>query len=257
MARTAMITGASAGLGIEFARQLAARGVDLFLVARRKERLAEVARELEASFGVGVATFAADLSEPGAPAAIEARVRERSLEIDYLINNAGSAGPHLLAHPDWQPHAQYLELMMLSVAQMCHRFIPPMRERGFGRVVNVSSFAGRVASGEGANYGPSKAYGIALSEELARMLRGTGVHVSALCPGFVHTDFHQVGGLMQMKQGMPKFLWYDAETVVREGLQAVERGRVVMVSGRLYRVLDVLVRSSILRRVVGALRPRP
>ena len=98
MARTAMITGASAGLGIEFARQLAARGVDLFLVARRKERLAEVARELEASFGVGVATFAADLSEPGAPAAIEARVRERSLEIDYLINNAGSAGPHLLEH---------------------------------------------------------------------------------------------------------------------------------------------------------------
>ena len=257
MAKTAMITGASAGLGIEFARQLAARGVDLFLVARRKERLAEVARELEASFGVEVATFAADLSEPGAPAAIEAGVRERSLEIDYLINNAGSAGPHLLEHPDWQPHARYLELMMLSVAQMCHRFIPPMRERGFGRVVNVSSFAGRVPSGEGANYGPSKAYGIALSEDLARMLRGTGVHVSALCPGFVHTDFHEVGGLMQMKRQMPKFLWYDAETVVREGLQAVERGRVVMVSGRLYRVLDVLVRSSILRRLVAALRPRP
>jgi hypothetical protein len=257
MARTALITGASAGLGVEFARQLAARGFDLLLVARREERLAEVARELQQGGEVSVHTHAADLSDPAAPAAIEAFVRAQSLEVACLINNAGSAGPHLIdpEASDWAPHARYLELMMLSVAQMCHRFIPPMRERGFGRVLNISSFAGRIASAEGGNYGPSKAYVISLSEELALMLRGTGVQVCALCPGFVHTEFHEVGGLMDMKQRTPGLLWYDAQTVVREGLEAVERGRSVMISGRLYRWLDPLARSSLARRL-GSLRPR-
>ena len=180
MGRTALITGASAGLGVEFARQLAARGLDLLLIARREDRLKEVARELEASHGVSVATLGADLAERSAPDAIEAYVREGAIEVDYLINNAGSAGPDLLEERDWDAQSRYLELMILSVAQMCHRFVPAMRQRGFGRVVNVSSFAGRLPRRAGANYGPSKAYVIALSEELALTLRGSGVHVSAL-----------------------------------------------------------------------------
>lgn len=254
MERTALVTGASAGLGVEFARQLAAKGVDLLLVARREDRLKEVARELEATHGVRVETFGADLSKPGAPAEIEAYARDRGLAIDYLINNAGSAGPRMF-EAAWEEQSEFLELMMLSVAQMCHRFIPAMRERGFGRVVNVSSFAGRLARDAGANYGPAKAYGVALSEELALVLRGTGVQVSALCPGFVHTDFHEAGDLMEMKRGLPGFLWYDAETVVREGLEAVERGRAIMVSGRLYRLLDPLTQSVWLRPLLKALAP--
>jgi len=259
MARTALITGASAGLGVEFARQLAAAGCDLLLVARREDRLRETAADLREAYGVEVDTFAADLADAGAPAAIEAYARSNALEVDYLINNAGSAGPHLIdpAQPDWEPFARYLELMMLSVAQLCHRLIPPMRERGFGRVVNVASFAGRVPSGEGANYGPAKAYVIALSEELALMLSGTGVHVSALCPGFVHTEFHEVGGLMAMKRSTPGLIWYEPQTVVREGLAAVERGQAVMISGRLYRWLDPLARSSWFRRLAAAVRRTP
>ncbi len=171
------------------------------------------------------------------------------------MNNAGSAGPHLLEDRDWQEQADFLELMMLSVAQMCHRFIPPMRERGFGRVINVSSFAGRLARPAGANYGPAKAYLVALSEELALDLKGSGVHVSALCPGFTHTEFHEAADLMEMKQGLPGFLWYDAETVVREGLDAVERGRAVYVSGRLYRWLDPFAQSVWVRPVFKALAP--
>ena len=251
----ALITGASAGLGAEFARQLAARGHDLLLVARREERLRDLASALGAAHGVRVEFFAADLGEPEAPARIEAMAAERGLPIDWLVNNAGVAGPHLLEDRDWSAQARFFELMMLSVAQLCHRFIPPMRERGFGRVINVSSFAGRLARPAGANYGPAKAYLVALSEELALLLKGSGVHVSALCPGFTHTEFHEVAGLMDMKRGLPGFLWYDAATVVREGIEAVERGKPIWISGRIYRWLDPLAQSVWVRPLLKALAP--
>jgi short-subunit dehydrogenase len=247
MARRALVTGASAGLGLEFARQLARAGFDLLLVARRGDRLQEIAVEIRGAHAVEVAVFAADLSERSAPAAIESFASQQGFEIDYLVNNAGSAGPDLLDDRVWDEQAEFLELMMLSVAQMCHRFIPPMRERGFGRVINVSSFAGRLARPAGANYGPAKAYLVALSEELALVLRGSGVNVCALCPGFVHTDFHDTAGLQEMKRGLPSFLWYDAETIVREGLEAVEKGRPVLPSGGLYRWLDPFAQSVWIR----------
>jgi short-subunit dehydrogenase len=240
---TALITGASAGLGVEFARQLAARNQNLLLVARRVDKLAEVAAELTREYSVEVSVCAADLGEHDAPEAIAAHADEHGLSIDYLVNNAGSAGPDLLEDRDWSAHASFLELMMISVAHMCHLFIPAMRDRGYGRVINVSSFAARIARAAGGNYGPAKTYVVALSEELALQMRGTGVHVSALCPGFVHTDFHEAGGLMEMKQSLPGFIWYDAETVVREGIEAAERDQAVMVSGRLYRLIDPLAQS--------------
>ncbi|MGH0030883.1 MAG: SDR family NAD(P)-dependent oxidoreductase [Myxococcota bacterium] len=255
MRRTALVTGASAGLGVEFARQLAARDVDLLLVARREERLKELAGELSQQHGVEATVFPADLSRREAPAAIEAFAAERGIRVDWLVNNAGAAGPHLLDDRDWQAQADFLELMMISVAQMVHRFVPPMRERGFGRVINVSSFAGRLARPAGSNYGPSKAYLVALSEELALDLKGSGVHVSALCPGFTHTEFHESAELMEMKNGLPDFLWYDADVVVREGIEAVEAGRPVHVSGRLYRLLDPLAQSVWTRPLVKALAP--
>jgi short-subunit dehydrogenase len=252
---TALVTGASAGLGVEFARQLAAQGNDLLLVARREERLKALALELADTHGVRVDVFAADLAEADAPEKIEAFVREQGLHIGWLVNNAGVAGPDLLEDRDWGEQARFFELMMLSVANLCHRFIPPMRERGFGRVINVSSVAGRIARPAGANYGPAKAYLVALSEELALILKGTGVHVSALCPGFTHTEFHEAAGLMDMKRGLPGFIWYDAETVVREGLAAVERGKPIHVSGRIYRWLDPLTQSVWLRPLLKAFAP--
>lgn len=255
MKRTALVTGASAGLGLEFARQLASRGHDLVLVARREERLKEVASELSQRHGVDVAFFAADLADRNTPASIEAFVRDRGIEVDWLVNNAGSAGPHLLEDRDWSEQAAFFELMMLSVAQMCHRFVPAMRERGFGRVINVSSFAGRIARPAGSNYGPAKAYVVALSEELALDLRGTGVLASALCPGFTHTDFHEAAGLQEMKRGMPSFIWYDAATVVREGIEAVDAGKSIWVSGRLYRWLDPFAQSVWIRPILKRFSP--
>lgn len=255
MQRRALITGASAGLGVEFANQLAAKKVDLLLVARRRDKLEAVAKQIRENHGVDVAVFAADLSRREAPREIFDYCRDSGFDIDYLVNNAGSAGPSLLEEPDWEPQAAFLELMMISAPHLCHHFIPPMKARNFGRVINVASFAGRIARPAGAHYGPSKAYLVALSEELALMLRGTNVHVSALCPGFTHTDFHAVAGLDEMKSALPGLIWYDAETVVREGLEAVEKNRAIMVSGRIYRWLDPLAQSVFIRPIIKAFAP--
>jgi len=246
--RTAMVTGASAGLGREFSRQLAAAGYDLVLVSRTRSALEALAEELQSDFGIRVTVLPADLSLPEAPAALFDALQERPVEVDYLVNNAGIAGPGLLRGDDWSEQQAFYQLMMLSVAHLCHLFVPPMVERGWGRVINVSSVAGRIPRGGDCNYGPSKAWIIALSEELALTLREKGVKVCALCPGFTHTEFHERAGLMAMKNSLPSWAWYDAATVVAEGLDAVERGKAVYVSGRLYRMLDPLLQSVWTRR---------
>jgi short-subunit dehydrogenase len=246
--RTALITGASAGLGKEFARQLAERGYNLVLVARNPATLQEVAAQISLEFGVEAAAICADLSQPNAPRDIAAQLSARNLQIDYLVNNAGSAGPSLLDDNDWQKQTEFFQLMMLSIAHLCHLLVPPMCERGFGRVINVASVAGRVASGGGCNYGPSKAWVIALSEELALTVADEGVKVCALCPGFTHTEFHQRAGLMDMKNSIANWLWYPAEVVVRDGLKAVERGKRIFVSGRIYRLVDPFMQSVLTRR---------
>jgi short-subunit dehydrogenase len=140
--------------------------------------------------------------------------------------------------------------MMQTVAELCSRLIPGMRERGYGRVINVASVAGRFPSSDSGNYGPAKAYVIALSEELCVATRGSGVHVTALCPGFTHTEFHEVAGMIEEKNSSPSWIWYDAATVVREGLTGCDKGRPVVVSGRLYRWLDPLLRSTLFRGVL-------
>jgi short-subunit dehydrogenase len=248
--RSALVTGASAGLGVEFARQLAVRGFDLLLIARRSKRLRSLAKVLTENNHVRVETLPVDLSVPESPSRILAYAHERGLQIDFLVNNAGSAGKDLLQERSWSEHAEYLELMMISVAQMCHLFVPPMCGRGHGRVINVASVAGRIPRSNDLTYGPSKAYLVALSEALDLTVRSSGVRVSALCPGYTHTEFHRAGGLLEMKARTPAFIWYDAEVVVREGLRAVEKGKSVIVSGRLYRWLDPLLQWIWSRRLI-------
>ncbi|TNE87866.1 MAG: SDR family oxidoreductase [Deltaproteobacteria bacterium] len=252
--RTALITGASAGLGAEFARQLAARGDRLILVARRKEKLEALAESLRAKHGTEVHVLTGDLSLPETPAMLLEQVTELGLHVDVLINNAGIAGPHLLEDRDWAQQQAFFELMIVSVAHMCHHFVPGMVERGYGRVCNVASMAGRITRPAGANYGPAKAYVIALSKELHVLVSDKGVHVSALCPGFTHTEFHAAGGLDEMKRGLPSWVWYDADVVVAEGLAGMEAGRSVQISGRLYRIADVLARSPFVRPLINRTR---
>ena len=248
--RTALVTGASAGLGAEFARQLAARGHDIIAVARRRDRLEQLAEELADGHDARVEVLTADLADVHAPRIIADKVAELGLEVDYLVNNAGSAGPELIEDRDWGAHASFFQLMMTSMAHLCHLFAPGMCQRGYGRIINVSSVAGRIARAGDTNYGPTKAYAVALSEALHVTLKDRGVHVCALCPGFTHTEFHEAAGMLDRKAATPGFIWYDADVVVREGLAAVEKGKCVYVSGRIYRCIDPMLQSVFLRRLI-------
>ena len=255
MSKTALITGASAGLGAEFARQLARQGYNLVLVARRLDKLNTLAERLQGEHpNLTVNCIAADLSDKAAPQQIFAQTQSLGIDIDFLINNAGAAGPELLTDTPWQTHADYLQLMMLSVTELCHLYVPGMVARGFGRVINVASVAGRIARGGDCHYGPSKNYLVALSEGMGLTVKAKGVHVSALCPGFTHTDFHASERLATMKAGMPGFLWYDADVVVREGLAALEKGKAIYTSGRLYRFLVPILRQPWMRSLMGRFR---
>ena len=256
MNRRALITGASAGLGAEFARQLAASGHDLVLVARRVDKLEALAKELRDAHGVDVAVMAADMTDPGAPAQLFHEAQERGLQIDCLVNNAGSEGPDLIRTRDWSRNDAYLRLMMTSVAAMCHEFVPGMVERGFGRVVNVASVAGQITVNGDYSYGPTKAYLIALSKALSSAFRDKGVYVMALCPGFTHTEFHESDKLTAMKKATPSFIWYDANVVIREGLAALEKGRDEYTSGRLYRFLIPVLRRRWSRGLLSLLGVR-
>jgi len=252
----ALITGASAGLGAEFARQLAAARHNLILVARRKDRLSALAEELRAAHKIDCQLIVADLNEPGAGAQIWSTCMSSGWQVSWLVNNAGVAGPDLLKDRYWAAQQTFFQLMMLSVADLCHRMIPDMVERGYGRVINVASVAARVPRSGGCNYGPAKAYLVALSEELNLTVATQGVHVSALCPGFTHTDFHETAGLLNMKNNMAKWLWYNADVVVRDAIKGVEAGKPVVVSGRLYRWLDPIFQSVWTRRLLR-IKARP
>lgn len=252
----ALITGASAGLGKEFAKQLAARGKDLILVARRTQPMQALASALESEHGVATEVIQADLSEPATASQLYEAICERGLQVDYLINNAGSNGPDLLHDRDWPAHQKYLELMMTSITGLCHYFIPPMRERGFGRVLNVASVAGQITVSGDYSYGPTKAYVIALSKALSTTLRRDGVHVLALCPGFTHTQFHASERLTKMKNSTPAFIWYDASLVVAEGLAALEKGRSVYTTGRIYRLLIPILRMPLSRWLMSRIGVR-
>ena len=238
----ALITGASAGLGREFARQLAAKGKNLVLVARRVEPMESLASDLRETHNVEVSILTADLSLPGAPKQLFDETQRLGLSVDFLINNAGSEGPDLIHSRGWDRHDAYIRLMMTSYAAMCHEFMPAMIENADGRVINVASVAGQLSIAGDYSYGPTKAYLIALSKGLALTYKEQGVPVMALCPGFTHTDFHDSERLTEMKAGMPKWLWYDADVVIREGLAALEKGKYEYTSGQLYRVLVPILR---------------
>lgn len=237
----ALVTGASAGIGAAFARELAARGHSLVLTARRVERLEALAAELRASRGIDVHCIPADLADPSTPAALFGEIARRRLTIDVLINNAGyGVTGSFLARP-WLTHAQFIQVMMSAPAELCHRFLPAMRERGHGRIINVASLAGLMPAPAGHTlYAASKAYLIKFSQALALENRRHGVNVCALCPGFTWSEFHDANGARAQLKGMPSWLWMAAEPVVRDGLDAVERGEIVRVSGRMNRLVKSL-----------------
>jgi short-subunit dehydrogenase len=239
---TALITGASAGIGAAFAHVLAAEGFDLVLVARRVDRLVEIAAEVEERFGVSVNVLGTDLADPSAAAGMEQHLATEGVEVDVLVNNAGFALKDAFMDASWREHAGFIQVMATSVAELCHRFAPGMKQRGFGRIINVSSIAAFAPETAGSLYGAVKLFTLSLSRALAKELDGTGVHVSALCPGYTLTEFHDVIDVREEIDRLPGFMVMDAMTVARQGWDAVERGDVVYVNGRLNRLIVQILR---------------
>ncbi len=236
--RTALVTGASAGIGASFARTLAADGHDLLLVARRADRLTELAADLTARHGVRVETLSADLTDSAAPRAVMDHGAEQGLTVDVLINNAGMSGSTAFADTPWSSLAGEIQLMVTAVTELTHLVIPGMKQRGYGRIVNVSSLAAFAPPSASLLYGGIKSYVLQMSQSLDMELKPHGLHVTALCPGFTRTEFHQEMGTADAAAKLPEVLWQEAGDVVREGWAAVNAGKPVCVPGTVNKVLS-------------------
>ena len=249
--RTALITGASSGIGEAFAEVFAAEGFDLVITARREDRLRTVAARLEQQHHARVHVIVEDLSDPEAPARLCAEIAARGVTIDALVNNAGFGVTGVYTSSDWPRHAAFLQVMVTAVAELTHRLLPGMIDRGYGRVINVASLAGLSPAPAGHTlYAASKAFVIKFSEALAHEVKKHGVHVTAVCPGFTLTEFHDVTGTRATVSRLPGFLWMDAPTVARQGFAAVTEGIPIYVNGGVNRVIATLVRCLPYRVVV-------
>lgn len=227
----ALITGASAGLGEAFARLLASEGHDVMLVARRAERLQALADELAAAYGVRALVCATDLSDPGAAAQVQAAAEAADFQVDILINNAGLAEPVSFLNFPVDNVRAMIEVMITGLTELSHRFAQGMAARGWGRIINVSSLAAFAPNSPGMLYTGIKSYVLNMSQALDMQLKPSGVHVTALCPGFTWTEFHDTQGTREWANQLPAFAWQDAPTVVKAGWDAVSRGEPVCVPG--------------------------
>ena len=242
-ARWALVTGASAGIGEAFARELAARGCNLVLTARRRERLEALSGELQSRHAIRVECISADLAEPQAPAQLCGEIARRGIAVDTLVNNAGYGLPgHFHAQP-WHAHAQFLQVMVNSPCELVHILLPAMQQRAYGRIINVASLAGLIPGSSGHTlYAASKAFLIKFSQSLALENAARGVNVCAVCPGFTYSEFHDVTGTRNVVSKMPNWMWLTAAEVAGQGVDAVERGEAVFVTGRVNRVIKSLVK---------------
>lgn len=228
---TALITGATSGIGAEFARQLAARGTDLVLVARDVARLEEYAEQLRTQHTVAVEILPADLADREQTLVAARRLEDPAHPVDLLVNNAGFGMRSTLLEPDFDIDERALKVMCRAVLILAGAAARAMRERGHGQIINTSSTAGFFTMG---HYSAIKAWVTAYSESLAVQLRGTGVGVTALCPGWVRTEFHDRANINS--KSIPDFAWISKERVVREALDAVGRGRVIVIPALGWRV---------------------
>jgi short-subunit dehydrogenase len=252
----ALITGPTSGIGAGFAQRYAADGFDLVLVARDADRLADLAAELQAKHGTEAEVLVADLAD----AAGRAKVADRlAAGVSVLVNNAGfgTTGDFWVA--DYGLLQSQLDVNVTAVMQLTHAALPSMLESGAGTVINVASVAG-LLPGRGSTYSASKAWVISFSEGLANGLIGTGVGIHALCPGYVHTEFHQRAGIDVGRQ--PSLMWLSVDDVVRDCLADVAKGKVVIIPSLQYKALTTagrvvprnLVRGLV--KVVGKGRGR-
>ena len=246
MTETVLITGATAGLGAEFARQLAARGSNLVLVARDAERLEESARRLRRDSGVTVEALAADLLDDGGLARVRARLLGEAVPITTLVNNAGYGMQNAFADNPFEEEQRHLRIHVEVPLALAHAALQGMRRRGSGHIINVASVAGFVPRG---TYGAAKAAMISFSRWANLAYGMEGVVVTALCPGFVHTEFHDRMGMD--KSTVPGWMWLQPGQVISEGLRDAAAGKAVSIPSVRYKVLAAVARTAPSRLVAG------
>ena len=249
----ALVTGATAGLGAEFSRLLAAEGRDLVLVARDGDRLEKAAAGLAERHSIEVEVLAADLSTENGRAHAADRIRAMSRPVDTLVNNAGFGLGRAFGSSDLGDEQRLLDVNVRAVLELTHAAVGAMRPRGRGEILNVSSAAGFIPRGGGATYAAGKAWVTSFTEGLSWWLRGSGVNACAVCPGFVRTEFHQRAG-MDMRR-LPGWMWLDAGRVATEALADLRAGKRISVPSKRYRALLLgarLLPRSALGRITAA-----
>ena len=247
---TALVTGATAGIGLSLAQQLAGHGHDLILVARNADRLADTANGIHRQFGVTVETMPADLANRSDVDRVAARLADTSAPVEWLINNAGFGVREPFAHSDLAAEQAMLDVLVTAPMRLTHAALPGMLARGRGRVLVVSSMASFLPSG---TYSAAKAWATVFSESLSAQYRHRGVHVTALCPGYTHTEFHERADMDV--SGISEWMWLNADAVAESGLLACEEGRAIAVPGLVYKglgLLTTLLPRPVLRRVLRA-----
>jgi short-subunit dehydrogenase len=241
---TALITGASAGIGAEYARQLAAHGFDLILSARRAERLEELAEGLSGQHGISVDIHPADLTKRSEVEGLEQRIRGES-KLVILVNNAGFGVSGKYASRGVENHQRMIDVHVTATVRLTHAALSGMIERRRGYVINVSSIAGFIPVGGGPGYAASKAYLNVFSTNLQSTMPEF-IRVQALCPGYTYTEFHTTPDYNgNEREVLPRWVWMTAEDVVRYSLSKLDTKKVIVVPGFKYRVVAFLLRTGI------------
>lgn len=235
---TALVTGASSGIGMEIARELARRGHGVTLVARRADKLEELAAELRAN-DLRVEVLPTDLADREARASLPDRIAELGLGVDILVNNAGLSTLGPIAASDPEAEMRMIEVDVVALADLTSRFLPAMVARRSGGILNVASTAAFQPLPGQAGYGGCKAFVLSYTRAVAAELRGTGVTATALCPGPVATGFGEAAGFTNedAEAALPSFMWETAEAVARTGVDALAKGRTVAIPGTPNRVM--------------------
>lgn len=246
----ALVTGASSGIGEAFARILASRGYRITLVARRSEKLETLANELEATCGAEAIPLTADLSLPEDIWRVSRYIQEQA-PVTLLINNAGFGWPGPFHEVDAKRHEQMVRVHCEAPILLTRAALPAMLTQGRGGIINVASIAGLMPEVGGPMYGSTKACVVVFTRQLRARLRDTGVRLQALCPGLVHTEFHNREGYEAYRAGaFPRWLWMSATDVAVESLEALTHDRAIVVPGLRYRLLLAMVNNPVGRAIV-------